>query len=203
MTAQGYTVVAIDYRHAPRYRFPAQLQDVQAALQFILQQAANYEIDPTRIAVMGWSAGAHLASLAAYQPNTTPFRAVINYYGPTNLLQGYNEPPSPDPINTKAVLTAFLGGSPQQVATQYNLASPVNYVKSNLPPTLLIYGDRDHLVKPIFGQQLYQRLRATGNTAILIKIPWAEHSFDSVFAGMSNQIALYYTERFLAWALGR
>lgn len=202
MAAQGYTVVAIDYRHAPKYRYPAQIQDVQAALNFILQQAANYEIDSNRIAVMGWSAGAHLALLAAYQPDTTPIRAVVNYYGPTNLLQGYKEPPSPDPINTKAVLTAFLGGSPEEVETQYKLASPINYVKSNLPPTLLIYGDRDHLVKPIFGQQLYQRLQAKGNTAIWINIPWAEHSFDSVFQGMSNQIALYYTERFLAWALG-
>ncbi len=160
MAAQGYTVVAIDYRHAPQYRYPAQIQDVQAALNFILQQAANYEIDSSRIAVIGWSAGAHLALLAAYQPNTTPIRAVINYYGPTNLLQGYKEPPSPDPINTKAVLTAFLGGSPEEVETQYKLASPINYVKSNLPPTLLIYGDRDHLVKPIFGQQLYQRLQS-------------------------------------------
>jgi len=200
IAAQGYTVVAIDYRHAPRHLFPAQLQDVQAALQFIIQQAANYEIDSTRIAVMGWSAGAHLALLAAYQSNTIPIRAVIDYYGPTNLGDGYYDPPSPDPINTKAVLEAFLGGTPSQVPTQYKLASPINYVKPNLPPTLLIYGDRDHLVKPFFGQQFYDRLRATNNTAILIRLPWAEHAFDSVFQGMGNQVALYYTERFLAWA---
>jgi acetyl esterase/lipase len=202
MTAQGYTVVAIDYRHTPRYRFPAQLEDVQAALKFVIQQAANYEIDTTRIAVMGWSAGAHLALLAAYQSNTIPIRAVISYYGPTNLAAGYYDPPSPDPIDTKAVLETFLGGTPSQVLTQYKLASPVNYVKPNLPPTLLIQGDRDHLVKPIFGQRFYDRLRATGNKAILIKIPWAEHAFDAVFQGMGNQIALYYTERFLASALG-
>lgn len=201
MTAQGYTVVAIDYRHTPRYRFPAQLQDVQAALQFVIQQAANYQIDSQRIAVMGWSAGAHLALLAAYQSNIIPIRAVINYYGPTNLTEGYYDPPSPDPINTKAVLEVFLGGTPSQVLTQYKSASPINYVKPGLPPTLSIYGDRDHLVKPIFGQQFYDRLRATNNTAILIKIPWAEHAFDAVFQGMGNQIALYYTERFLAWAL--
>ncbi|QLE58850.1 alpha/beta hydrolase [Nostoc sp. TCL26-01] len=201
IAAQGYTVVAIDYRHAPRYRFPAQLQDVAAALQFMIQQAETYEIDPTRIAVIGWSSGGHLATLAAYQLNNIPIRAVINYYAPTNLLQGYTDPPSPDPINTKAVLQALLGGSPEQVPTLYQEASPINHVKPNLPPTLLIYGDRDHLVKSIFGQQLYQRLQATGNKAIFLKIPWAEHSFDAVFNGMGNQIALYHIERFLAWAL--
>jgi acetyl esterase/lipase len=201
MTAQGYTVVAIDYRHAPRHRFPAQLEDVQAALQLIVQQAATYEIDPTRIAVMGWSAGAHLAMLAAYQLNTIPIRAVISYYGPINLYKGYDDPPSPDPINTKAVLETFLGGSPKQLPALYKSASPINYVRPNLPPTLLIYGDHDHLVKPVFGEQLYEDLRATGNKAIFIHIPWAEHAFDAVFQGISNQIALYYTERFLAWAL--
>ncbi|NET35648.1 MAG: alpha/beta hydrolase [Cyanothece sp. SIO1E1] len=61
-------IVAIDYHHAPRYRFPTQLQDVQTALAFIRQQAAAYEIDPEHMAIMGWSAGAHLAMLAAYQP---------------------------------------------------------------------------------------------------------------------------------------
>lgn len=203
IAAQGYIVVAIDYRHAPRHRFPAQLQDVQTALQLIVEQAATYEIDPHRIAVVGWSAGAHLAMLLAYQSNTIPIRAVINYYGPTDLHKSYDDPPSPDPINTKAVLNTFLGGSPSQLPAVYDLASPVSYVKSNLPPTLLIYGDRDHLVKSIFGQQFYDDLRAVGNKAILINLPWSEHSFNAVFLGLGNQIALYYIERFLVWAIGK
>lgn len=202
IAAQGYTVVAVDYRHAPQYCFPAQLQDVQLALQLVVEQAATYEIDPTRIAVMGWSAGAHLAMLLAYQSNTIPIQAVINYYGPTDLYQGYDDPPSPDPINTKAVLETFLGGSPKQVPTLYQSASPVSYVRPNLPPTLLIYGDRDHLVKPIFGEKLYDKLRTEANKAILINLPWSEHSFNAVFQGLGNQIALYYTERFLASRLG-
>lgn len=201
MATQGYTVAAIDYRHAPHYRFPAQVQDVQAALQWITQNAATYDIDLTRLAVVGWSSGAHLALLAAYQTDAVPIRAVVNYYGPTNLTEGYRDPPNPDPIHTRAVLEAFLGGSPEQFPEQYQLASPVHYIKPGLPPTLLIYGSRDHLVKPIFGQQLHDRLRSTGNTAVLIPLPWAEHSFDAVFRGLGNQIALYYTERFLAWAL--
>ncbi|MGA7935660.1 MAG: alpha/beta hydrolase [Kovacikia sp.] len=201
MVKQGYAVVAIDYRHAPRHHFPTQLQDVQAALQWITQNAAALKIDINRMALMGWSAGAHLALLAAYQSGTLPIQAVVSYYGPTNLTAGYYDLPRPDPIHTRAVLEAFLGGTPAQLREQYEQASPVHYVRPRLPPSLLIYGNQDHVVKSVFGQQLYDQLRLTGNTAVWIPLPWAEHSFDAVFRGLGNQVALYYTERFLAWAL--
>jgi acetyl esterase/lipase len=201
MAAQGYTVVAIAYRHAPQYRFPTQLQDVQAAVRWVSSHAADYNIDINRIALMGWSAGAHLALLAAYQADAIPVRAVVGYYGPTNLTGGYEDPPFPDPLHIRAVLETFLGGPPAQVSQRYILASPVHYVRPGLPPTLLIHGNRDHIVKSIFSQELYDRLRTTQNTAILISLPWAEHAFDAVFHGIGNQIALYHTERFLAWAL--
>jgi acetyl esterase/lipase len=199
LVRQGYTVAAIDYRHAPVYRFPTQSQDVQAALQWLTHNAVALRIDLTRIALLGWSSGAHLALLAAYQPDAVPVRAVVSYYGPTNLAAGYTDPPHPDPIHTRAVLETFLGESPTLLPKQYEQASPIHYVRPNLPDTLLIYGNRDHLVKSVFGQQLYDQLRLTGNRAVWIPLPWAEHAFDSVFRGLSNQIALYYTERFLAW----
>lgn len=200
MAARGYTVFAIDYRHAPRYRFPAQLEDVRSALAFIRQHAAKYQTNPGRIALLGRSAGAHLAMLAAYEPGT-PVRAVVNYYGPVDLAGGYADPPHPDPINVRAVLEAFLGGSPGKLANQYRVASPISYVTQPLPPTLLVYGSRDHVVEAKFGRRFYERLRSVGSTAVLLEIPWAEHAFDEIFNGPSNQLALYYTERFLAWAL--
>ncbi|MEG4489975.1 alpha/beta hydrolase [Microcoleus sp. D3_18_C4] len=209
MAAQGYCVVAIDYRHAPKYRFPAQLDDVQAALSYIKTHAGDWSIDRDRIALMGRSAGAHLAMLTAYDSSVLPVRAVVNYYGPNDLIRGYNDPPFPDAINVRAVLRAFLGGTPDELNELYRRASPINYIKPNLPPSLLVYAGRDHIVQPKFGRSLYQRLRATGDSlrdsfasrAILLEIPWAEHAFDAVFNGPSNQLALYYTERFLAHAL--
>jgi acetyl esterase/lipase len=201
MAAQGYTVIAIDYRHAPQYRFPTQVQDVQAALAWIAQNASNLKIDPGQTALVGWSAGAHLALLAAYQSSPIAVQAVVSYYGPTNLTEGYANPPRPDPIHTRAVLETFLGGSPAEFPKRYEQASPIHHVKPGLPATLLIYGDRDHLVKSVFGRQLYDQLQQANNTAVWLPLPWAEHSFDAVFRGLGNQIALYYTERFLAWAL--
>ncbi|MGB3760554.1 MAG: alpha/beta hydrolase [Rivularia sp. (in: cyanobacteria)] len=199
MAARGYTVFSIDYRHAPEYKFPVQLDDVRTALDFIRTHAAEYEADTDKMVLLGRSAGAHLAMLAAYQ-DAPKIRAVVNYYGPVNLTQGYNEPPYPDPINARAVLKAFLGGSPQQLPILYKTASPINYVVPDLPPNLLIYGSRDHVVEARFGRQMYRKLR-DNNTAVFLEIPWAEHSFDSLFNGVSNQLALYYTERFIAWAV--
>ncbi len=201
MAARGYTVFAIDYRHAPRYRYPVQLEDVVASLNFIRQNAAKYEADPERVVLFGRSSGAHLAMLAAYNSNALPVRGVISYYGPVNLTEGYNLPPRPDPINTRMVLEDFLGGVPQQLPKQYQVASPISYVNNKVAPTLLIYGSQDHVVEAKYGRQIYQGLRKEGNTAVLLEIPWAEHGFDAVFNGVSNQLALYYTERFLAWVM--
>lgn len=201
LAAQGYVVWAVSYRHAPRYAFPAQLQDIQTAIAFIQQHAAEYDTDPTRLALLGRSAGAHLAMLAAYTPGAPPIRAVVNYYGPVDLLEGYFDLPDPDPLDVRAVLRAFLGGTPEQVGDRYRIASPITYVRRSLPPTLLVYGGRDHIVLPKFGRRLFHRLQSTQNRAVLLEIPWAEHAFDAVFPGLSSQLSLYYTERFLAWAL--
>ena len=150
------------------------------------------------MAIMGRSAGGHLASLAAYGQHVIPIRAVVNYYAPVDLTAGYYDRPIPDPINTRTILENFLGDTPQELPELYRQASPIDYIKSNLPPSLLVYAGRDHLVQAKFGRELYDKLKATDNPAILLEIPWAEHAFDAVFFGVSNQLALYYTERFLA-----
>ncbi|HEY9735113.1 MAG TPA: alpha/beta hydrolase, partial [Trichocoleus sp.] len=201
LAAQGYVVVAVDYRHAPQYRFPAQLEDVERAIAFVCDHAAEYEVDCDRMAVLGRSAGAHLAMLAAYRSSSVPLRAVVNYYGPVDLASAYRNPPVPDPIDTRGVLNAFLGAGPDQVPELYRQASPLAAVQPQLPPTLMFYGGRDNVVEAKYGRELAQQLQATGNSVVYIEIPWADHSFDAVFNGVSNQLAVYYIERFLAHVL--
>ncbi len=199
--ARGYVVFAIDYRHAPRFRFPAQLTDVETALAWIGAHATDYEADTSRLALIGRSAGAHLALLAAYKPGGPRVRAVVDYYGPVDLVRGYREIPSPDPLDIRAIEDALLGGPPESAPRLYRDASPISYVTRPLPPTLLIYGGRDHIVMPRFGQQLADALRGAGTTVVHLEIPWAEHAFDEVPNGPSGQLARYVTERFLAWAV--
>ena len=200
MAAQEYSVITIDYRHAPKYKFPHQLEDVKTAIGYIRDRAVDLEVDPDNMAIMGRSAGGHLASLAAYQ-DAIPWRGVINYYGPVNLAEGYYDLPVPDPIDIQDVLENFMGGTPEELPELYQQASPLNDLKPNLPPSLLVYPGRDRLVQAKFGRELYEKLRAMENTAIFLEIPWAEHAFDAVFFGVSNQLILYYTERFIALTL--
>jgi acetyl esterase/lipase len=199
--SNGYLVIALDYRHAPEWKWPAQIQDVRAALGWVIAHAAEYEGDRSRIAVIGRSAGAQLALVAAYQAGMPLVRAVASYYGPVDLVEGWRRPPRPDPLDVRAILETYLGGTPDTVPAAYHDASPVTYARPRVPPTLLIYGARDHIVEARFGRELNDRLQENGTTSVLLEIPWAEHAFDAMPNGLSGQIALYYTERFFAWAL--
>ncbi|MGB3670628.1 MAG: alpha/beta hydrolase [Phormidesmis sp.] len=217
--ARGYVVVAIEYRLTPKYRFPTQVEDVNRALAFVRQQAEAYEIDRDRIALLGWSAGAHLAMLEGFQSapldpsgpeqpgevEPLNIRGIVDYYGPVDLAAGYTDPPVPDPLDVQQVLAAFIGGPPSEFPEAYAEASPITYVKAaapnSLPPVLLLYGGRDHIVEAKYGRLLYDQLRASGNTAVWVRIPFAEHAFDKIFNGVSNQLALHFVERFLAQTL--
>ena len=204
LAARGYVVAALDYRHAPEHQFPAQLEDVAAGLAFVRSHSEAFEIASDRIALLGWSAGAHLAMLAGFQAEA-PVRSIINYYGPVDLFNGYYDIPQPDPIDVREVLKAFIGGTPNELPAAYRAASPLTYIETampnSLPPLLLIYGGRDNVVESRFGRKLYESLIEKKNQAVWIEIPWANHAFDKVFNGVSNQMVLHFIERFLAQTL--
>ena len=201
--SRGYVVAAIDYRHAPRWQWPEQLEDVRSALRWIAENAQMFDGDPARIVLLGRSAGAQLAMRTAYQAGSSSIRGVVSYYGPVDLTDGWLHPPQPDPLNVRGVLEMFIGGTPAQMPDRYRHASPINYTTGPIPPTLLIYGGRDHIVEARFGRMLDAALRKNGTPSVLLEIPWAEHSFDAVPNGLGVQISLYYTERFIAWAVNR
>lgn len=204
LASRGFVVFAIDYRHAPRWQWPTQIEDVRNDLRWVREHAGEWDGDPARLAIFGRSAGGHLAMLAAYEPAAPPIAAVVSYYGPVDLEQGYREPPVPNPLDTQAIERDFLGGTPDQVPDRYRDASPITYVggadAGTKPPTLLIYGARDHIVLARFGRQLDERLRASGSMSIYLEIPWAEHAFD-LLPGLSRRLASDCTDRFLTWAL--
>jgi acetyl esterase/lipase len=198
LAAQGYAVCAIDYRHAPAATYPAQAEDVKKAIAYIKEHATELEADGANLALVGRSAGGHLALLTAYKSADPAIKAVAAYYPPSDLIGGYDDPPSPDPIDVRAVLEQFLGGPPVKQYVRYHEAQPVEYVrKQPMPPTLLLHGTRDHVVKIQFSRVLRQLLQESKSKALLVEIPWAEHGYDAVFNGPGNQISLYYLERFL------
>ena len=200
---RGYLVVAIDYRHAPEWIWPEQIVDVRTALYWLSQEAAKFGGDPSRIVLVGRSAGAQLAMRLAYQEGPSSIRAVVNYYGPVDLAAGWRQPPRPDPANVRAIVEAFIGGTPNQKPEHYRHASPITWVSRSNAPTLSIYGSRDHIVEARFGRMLHSALTSAGTTSVLLELPWSEHSFDAVPIGMGRWVAMHYTERFIAWAVTR
>lgn len=201
LAASGYLVVAIDYRHAPANRWPAQIDDVDEALRWVVAHATDYDGDTSRVALLGRSSGAHLATYAAWITTPIHLRGVVSFYGPADLVSSYRNPPSPDPIGVRAVEEALLGGSLQSMPERYAQASTITHLATLGHPTvpsLLIYGGRDHIVEPKYGGALTTALAATGGDVTYLEIPWADHAFDEVFSGPSSQISLYYVERFLA-----
>ena len=201
LAAHDYLVFAVDYRHAPAWRWPAQLADVRSAIDWIRRHAAEDGGDVTRMALVGRSSGAQLATIAAYEPGALPVQAVVSLYGPVDLREGWLHPPRPDPLDVRQVEEDLLGGTPTEAGDAYRSASPISYAGGRQPPTLLVCAGHDHIVLPSFCTRLESRLRAGGTTVALLTIPWAEHAFDAVPSGPSGQLSLYYIERFLGWAL--
>ena len=203
LASRGFAVAAIDYRHAPRAQFPSQLDDVNLSIGLLQDSAAAWGLDLERMAVLGRSSGGHLAELSAYSPNHHPLKAVVAIYAPHDLVQGYADLPSPDPIGVRSVLRGFIGGTPEERPRAYRAASPSSWVMPGLPPTLLIFGGRDHVVKPEFNRGAAAALRAARVPVVSVEIPWAEHGFDMGPAGLGTQLAFGVIAEFLERELKR
>jgi acetyl esterase/lipase len=197
LASNGFTVVAIDYRHVPLSRFPAQIDDVNHALLILRDSSDAWGIDLNRVAILGRSSGGHLAELAAFSPNEFHIKAVVALYAPYDLAEGYADLPSPDPIGVRYVLSGFLNGTPEQQPRRYLAASPSTLVRPGLPPTLLVFGTRDHIVKAAFNREAAAALRAAHVPVVSVEIPWAEHGFDMATAGLGAQLAFSVIVDFL------
>lgn len=199
LAASGYVVFAIDYRHAPRWQWPAQLDDVRAALAWIKAHGRDYRADVGRIVMFGRSSGAQLALISAITARDTDIRGIVAFFSPVNLTEGYREPGFPDTLGLRDLERAFIGGTPDGKPDAYRDASPITYADRPHPPVLLVNGGKDRVVYTRYAATLHERLRVSGRSTMLV-LPWANHAFDEVSFGPSAQLALYYSERFLGWA---
>jgi acetyl esterase/lipase len=198
LASRGYAVAAISYRFAPEHPHPAASDDVHAAISFLKSNAARLGIDPSRIALIGRSAGGQLALMAAYTENDPGVRGVVAMYAPSDQVFGYENPSNPRVLNSTAVLEAFLAGNPRTAPAAYRSSSPINFVGSSTVPTLLIHGAQDELVWVRQSERLDQRLSAARRPHFFLRLPWATHGCDYNFNGPCGQLSTYAMERFLA-----
>lgn len=193
----GYAVFALDYRHSPEYRFPTALNDVRSQIALILRDADRYHIDPRRIALLGHSSGGELAELIAFEPGSR-IRALISYSGAVDLAMGWKYPPTPDPIGIRRLIQEYIGDTPARAPAVYRAATPLAQIRPGLPPTLLIYAARDHVVDVRYAWKFRDDLRAAGTHVTYVQLPWTEHAFEAIPFGLHAPIAYRATLNFLA-----
>ncbi|HEV7333516.1 MAG TPA: alpha/beta hydrolase [Flavisolibacter sp.] len=197
LAESGYHVASINYRLAPTYHYPAPLEDVQKAIDFLQQKAGDLSIDNSRFVLLGRSAGGQIALSAAYTLNEACIKAVINFYGPTDMVWGYENPTNPLVLDSRKIMEDYLGGTLTEVRDQYIKSSATETVTTRTPPTLMIYAEKDPLVSPRHGNRLRVKLKAMNIPHYELHLPWGTHGFDYTLNGPGGQLSTWMVKEFL------
>ncbi len=212
LASDGYVCVSINYRLAPKSRFPEPLEDVKLAIAWVRKNIGEYGGDPDLIVLTGGSAGGHLVSLAAltandpkYQPGfesvDTSVAACIPFYGPADFanrfgIRGHNS------TMEQFLKRTAMPGSVADYPELYAAMSPVEHVRPDAPPFLVIQGALDVLVWREETRKFVEMLTATStNPVVYWEVPGAQHAFDT-FNSLRSAVAVDTCERFLGWVVG-
>ncbi len=193
----GYVVASINYRLAPSYTYPAPLQDVQKCISYLTNNSATFSIDTNNLVLLGRSAGGQIALSAAYTLNDTRIKGVICFYGPADMIWGYQNPTNPLVLDSRKVMKDYLGGTLSEVPEQYRHSSATETITKQAPLTLLLYGQNDPLVSPGHSTRLSAKLKAQGILFFELYLPWATHGFDYTLNGPGGQLSTWTVKRFL------
>jgi acetyl esterase/lipase len=213
----GYIAATASYRltmAGPQNLFPAGVADARCAVRWLRSNAAAYGGDPDRIAVMGLSAGGHLAAMLGtardesrlddggcpVSSSVSPgVQGVVAYYPPTELLSC-----AATGLVCLRAATSFLGVAPNANPTLARFASPLTYVSADDAPFLFVHGARDVDVVPQQSQMLRDALLAKGVAAGYVEVPSGQHGFPLLAASPSVLgNASYLTETCTALAFLR
>ena len=201
LAARGYVVVSMDYRLAPVWRFPAQRDDLATAMTAIETRAGEMGLDPTRLVLLGRSAGAQLALLHAYATHDPAIKGVVSFYGITDMVYGYENPADAKIYDSREVMREYIGGPLAAHVAAYRASSPFESAGATSPPTLLIHGAADALVEAEQSRRLDRRLSEIGAKHLLVELPGASHGCDYFLRGPCGQVSTFAVEQFLARVL--
>jgi acetyl esterase/lipase len=192
LASRGYAMFVIDYRlaTAARKAFPEAVQDVIAAVRFVRSSKAELAIDPSRIGLLGASAGAHLAALAALGGDAaggrcgdaldaTPadVKALVAIYGVYDLLSQWRDDLARNPDPEWNLIRNLIGKDPYEDPRAYFEASPlahISYAKNQMP-VFVSWGGADEVVAPGQSEAFVRALQQARFTVRTHRIPAASH----------------------------
>jgi acetyl esterase/lipase len=185
LARRGYAAATVSYRLAPKAKFPAQIEDAKTAVRFLRANANKYDLDPDRVAAMGFSAGGHLALLLGTTDTSAGFdgtehadqsskvQCVIDFFGPTDMTL-YSETPGV----MASFIAPFLGKECLTDDKCCKRASPLEYVSKAAAPTLFIHGTMDVVVPVVHSEKMYKKMKEAGVPVGMHKVPWKGHGWE-------------------------
>jgi acetyl esterase/lipase len=183
LVARGYGVLNISYRNVPRWAFPAPVEDIDAALQWVTASASREGIDPDRVALFGYSVGGHIALLAGLRDERVS--AIVAGAAPADLMR----------FEGGVLLEKSLGGKRDEIPERYRAVSPVHQVLRGGPPVFLYHGEGDRLVPALHSRMMKEALDAAGTRNELYLIPGAGHLGAFVAGGDAEDRAIDFLDR--------
>lgn len=197
---KGYMTATVSYRLSGDSIYPAAVEDVNDAVAWLFEHGEDYGYDPDRIALVGGSAGAHLALLSAYGWNRKGvlqdkgaqsdaahrIKAVVDIYGPVVLTTPY--------ARSQPLVVKFLGQTYDDNPDLYKEASPLSWLTRQAPPTLILHGTSDNLVPVSQSDLLKHKLDSAGVPSEYYRFPLWPHAMD--VAGRVNDYATIRMEEF-------
>ena len=213
LASNGYVCVSINYRLAPKAKFPDPLIDVKQAIAWVRDHIRDYGGDPNLIILTGGSAGGHLASLAALTPNDPKYQpgfeasdtsvvGCMPFYGPSDFTNQFGI------RGVTSTMEHFLRYSvmPGAMAAHrelYEAMSPITHVHADAPPFLITQGKLDVLVWREEQRAFVDHLSEVSNSPVVYwEVPGAQHAFDT-FNSNRSAVAVDTCERFAGWTVAR
>lgn len=184
LAARGFAAATVSYRMVPKHPFPAPLEDCKTAVRFLRSKATEFDIDATRVAALGFSAGGHLAALLGltgkengfegtqYPDQSSKVSCVVDLFGPTDLTlyaksEGLND----------GFMVPLLGPKAKDGVELHKKASPLTYVTKDAPPFLIIHGNADFVVPIIHSERLVAKLKECGGKCEYVTVNGKGHGW--------------------------
>jgi acetyl esterase/lipase len=192
---QSFAIASVEYRLSTQAVFPAQIHDIKAAIRFLRANAVQYQIATEKIAIIGSSAGGHLAALVGvtnghaalegkvgdHLEHSSDVACIVSFYGASNLQSILNQSTDHGLSVRIPALKLFLGGLPEQAPALAKLASPIAHLDKADPPLLLIHGDADPQMPPQQSVEFVHAYQALGLPVTHISLPGSKHGGEEFY----------------------